>query len=170
MFKSNGFSLFELLVTIAILAIALAFAMPGFNHLIEEQRLRNATRELRNALDQTRETAVLKGQSISIVTHAGDWAQGWDLFIDSNHNGIRESPERLLSTHEALAHIRVLPDATSRNFVLYTPRGQSIQASGAFHSGHFVLCTSGNLAARIVINRAGRIRQESSADSSLCLR
>lgn len=168
MFKAKGFSLIELLVSISILAIALSYALPGFSRLAEDQRLQTATQELHSAMSQARETAVLSGRPISVAAQNGDWAQGWNLFYDSNNNGIREPSEQLLSTHEALVRITAHPDPTSRDYVHYTPRGQSIQPSGAFHSGHILLCASTHSAARIVINKAGRIRRETNATALPC--
>ncbi|AGI22826.1 methylation [Pseudomonas sp. ATCC 13867] len=170
MLKRTGFSLIELLVALAILAIALSIAAPGFGQLIEEHRLQVATQELQSALNQARATAALSGQPVSIAALEGNWAQGWTLFVDSNNNGVREPSEPLLSTHAALAHITVVPDATSLRYLHYTPGGYSIQPSGAFHSGHFVLCANTPSAARIVINRAGRIRREAGDANSLCPR
>ncbi len=170
MLKHNAFSLIELLVALAILTIALSIAAPGFGRLLEEHRLRVAAQELQSALNQARATAVLTGQPVSIAALDGNWAQGWVLFVDSNNNGTREPTEQLLATHAALSNITVIPDSTSRRYVHYTPGGYSIQPSGAFHSGHFVLCTSTQSATRIVINRAGRIRRESSETDPFCPR
>ncbi|WP_152220445.1 GspH/FimT family protein [Pseudomonas sp. SCB32] len=168
--KHNGLGLIELLVVLAVLAVALSLAVPGFGRLLEEHRLQVATQELHSALNQARTTAVLSGQPISIAALDGNWARGWTLFVDSNNNGVREPTEQLLSAHAALAHITVTPDSTSRRYVHYTPGGYSIQPSGAFHSGHFLLCASTLSASRIVINRAGRIRQESAEMDPVCPR
>lgn len=168
MFKPNGFSLIELLVTIAILAIALSFALPSFEALVTEQRLRAATQELHGALNQARQEAVLTRRSISIAAADDNWARGWSLFVDSNNNGIREPAEPMLAVHDSLQGVAVYPDATSRQYIHYTPGGNSIQPSGAFHSGRLLLCARSPLAFRIVINKAGRIRQESGNAAQLC--
>lgn len=168
MFKPNGFTLLELLITLAILAIILSIAVPGFSELIERNRLQAATHELRNALGHTREMAVLRQRPISIVATDRDWAKGWSIFVDDNNNGIQDAGETVLLVHPSLTGIRVQTDATSRRYIHYTPRGNSIQPSGAFHAGHLSLCGNTQSGYRIVINKAGRIREESGPTASLC--
>lgn len=53
----RGFTLIELIVTMAIMAIIVTMAAPSFSRLFEEQRLNQSTRALINQLAQARSQA-----------------------------------------------------------------------------------------------------------------
>ncbi|MNM89957.1 hypothetical protein D3C81_1022030 [compost metagenome] len=168
MLKTRGFSLVELLIVVSILTIALSFAAPSFGEFIAKQHIQTAFDSLNGAIHQARSTAALTGRPVSLVATAGDWAKGWSLFFDANNDGIRQAHEELISVHEALPNITVLPDTTTRRYIHYVPAGYSIQKSGAFHAGNLAICGKSSRGYKIVINRAGRIRHETAATSELC--
>jgi len=168
--RELGFTLVELLFTLAILAIALSIAAPNFSELLHNQRAGTATQELRNALDFARESAAHSGQPISIVAIDGDWAAGWEVFADSGNSGVRAPQHLPLAAHGPLGDISIRTDSTSRRYLHFTPRGNAIQANGAFHSGALTLCGTGRTSYRIVFNKAGRIRTEAGNTEDYCPR
>lgn len=97
-----GFSLLELMMTVAILSVIAAFAVPSFQTLIMLSRLSSEANELVAALGQARSEAIrmnrrtvlcratLSGGQVSTADgcSAGDGAwQGWMVFIDADSNG-----------------------------------------------------------------------------------
>ncbi|QRY81437.1 GspH/FimT family pseudopilin [Pseudomonas sp. PDNC002] len=166
--KDQGLSLIELLLTVAILAITLSLAAPGLSELLRNHRTSSTTHELRNALDFARETSVHTGQPISIAISGVDWSSGWEVFVDSDNRGTRNANTPPLAAHGPLAGVSVRTDSTSRRYIHFTPRGNSIQANGAFHSGSLTLCGEGQVSYRIVFNKAGRIRTESGTTEGFC--
>jgi prepilin-type N-terminal cleavage/methylation domain len=58
--KNNGFTLIELMVTIAVMAIIAMLAAPSFGDMIVRQNLKKSTNELIGVLNQTRAKAVLE--------------------------------------------------------------------------------------------------------------
>ncbi|WP_448679284.1 GspH/FimT family pseudopilin [Pseudomonas nicosulfuronedens] len=170
MAKDQGFTLVELLSTLAIIAIALSIAAPSFSEMLRNQRASAATQELRNALDFTRETAAHSGQPISIAANNGDWAAGWEVFVDPGNRGTRVQEQPLLAVHDPLTGISIRTDSTSRRFIHFIPRGNAIQPNGAFHAGTLTLCGEGRSSFRIVFNKAGRIRTEPGTTDDLCPR
>ncbi|MEP9318215.1 GspH/FimT family pseudopilin [Pseudomonas sp. LABIM340] len=168
--RELGFTLVELLFTLAILAIALSIAAPSFSELLHNQRASTATQELRNALDFARESAAHRGQPISIAATGGDWAAGWEVFADSGNSGVRAPQQPPLAAHGPLSGISIRTDSTSRRYLHFTPRGNAIQPNGSFHASTLTLCGAGRTSYHIVFNKAGRIRTEAGYTEDYCPR
>ena len=166
--RDRGFSLIELLFTLVILAIALAIAAPSFTDQLRNQRASSAAHDLRNALDFARESAVHSGQPVSVAVIGTDWASGWEVFADPDNLGTREPRAPPLSAHGPLAAIVIRADSTSRRYIHFTARGNSIQSNGAFHSGTLTICGEGRSSYRIVLNKSGRLRSEAGTTEDFC--
>lgn len=66
-----AFSLIELLVTLAVLAITLAIAVPGFTQLVRSQQVQGAAQELYALLLYTRSEAASRGRSVTLKPAQG---------------------------------------------------------------------------------------------------
>lgn len=73
---TGGFSLVELLITLAVAAILLTLAVPSFQDYMANQRVRSASADLVSALNLARSEAVKRAADVSVVPTAG-WANGW---------------------------------------------------------------------------------------------
>ncbi|MFU8819991.1 MAG: GspH/FimT family pseudopilin [Gammaproteobacteria bacterium] len=78
----RGFTLLELMVAIAVLAILATVGVPSFRDLIQNNRVTTQTNELVTALNFARAEAVKRGRTVRVtVTQA---APGWTatVFLD----------------------------------------------------------------------------------------
>ncbi|NAR36066.1 pilus assembly FimT family protein [Acinetobacter haemolyticus] len=64
--KNWGFTLIELMVVIAVLAIITTMAAPAFNNMVARQQLNAATRELVFAINQAKSQAALMKTTIAV--------------------------------------------------------------------------------------------------------
>lgn len=88
----RGFSLVELMVTIAIIAILLAVATPIIMSTIPRYRLRAAARELLINFKKAKLEAVKRNRNVVLAFTPGVGAQGGSylMFVDVNANNIYE--------------------------------------------------------------------------------
>lgn len=75
----TGFTLIELVVAIAILAIILGLAVPSMQSYILNQRVRNATFDLTSDLLYTRGEATKRNADVLIAATGGSWQNGWTI-------------------------------------------------------------------------------------------
>jgi len=73
---SRGFTLVELLVTLAVLAIVLGFAVPSFQNMVESNRVTSTTNNLVGLLNYARAEAMRYGRTVAVVPVDGDYAKG----------------------------------------------------------------------------------------------
>ncbi len=86
--KPKGFTLVELMVTIAIAAIVLGVAIPSFSSTIDSNRLTTHANELVTALNLARSEAIKRGVQVTVRNKGASthWESGWYVFVDSNGN------------------------------------------------------------------------------------
>lgn len=132
--EEQGFTLIELMVTIAVLAIILGIAVPSFTTQIRNSRSVTLGEEFNSALNYARSEAVKRGGLVSICasnaagTGCGDdWTNGWLAFVDaadetSNSVVVNE----LLRHWETLGNdlsVTVNRGGSAVNFVRFNPQG-----------------------------------------------
>ena len=68
--KHKGFTLIELMVTIAVMAIIAMMAAPSFGDMLQRQNLNKSTRELVATLNQARAKAALERREITVTLNS----------------------------------------------------------------------------------------------------
>ncbi len=65
--RSSGFTLIELMVTIAVLAIILGIAAPSISTQLANQRVKSTTSTLSNALKEAKVESILRRQNVTVI-------------------------------------------------------------------------------------------------------
>ncbi len=76
---SNGFTLVELLVVVAVFAIIATIAAPNLRTLFLENRATTQVNQLVEALNVARSEAVRRNQAVTLCRVGETWADGWAL-------------------------------------------------------------------------------------------
>lgn len=77
--QPRGFTLLELLIVMAIIAIVATLAAPSFNDVLERQRVRTVADTLRGSIDLARSEAVKRNTAIAVSRIDDNWNKGWQL-------------------------------------------------------------------------------------------
>lgn len=74
-----GFTLHELLITVAMLAVILGLAVPTMRTFILNQNVRNAAFDLTSSLLLARSEATKRNADVVIARAGAGWDQGWTI-------------------------------------------------------------------------------------------
>ncbi|MBK8187012.1 MAG: GspH/FimT family pseudopilin [Cellvibrio sp.] len=158
---SQGLSLIELLVTLSIISILLFVGLPSLSDIIKKNQLDTSTQDLLTAIQTTRTLAVMQHKR-AVLKANSDWSQGWELFIDDNDNGSRDTEEELLFTQGAIANLSIT-STNAMKTISFINTGESRQANGstggAFLAGNISICGKKNTKGyKLILARGGRSR------------
>lgn len=165
----SGFTLIELMVTIAIAAILATLAIPSFKEVINNSRLKSHSTAFYSSLLLARSEAIKRNGRVVLCksadgatcTTTGNWQQGWLIFADASNNGTRETSEAVIQKVAALSGDFVLKgNEKVVNYVSYSSTGATkFKGSEAFQAGTFTLCqraVSNGQSRSILISATGR--------------
>jgi type IV fimbrial biogenesis protein FimT len=137
----RGFTLIEVLVSLAILGILAALAAPSFSGSIKRQRVNSIKDDLIASMQTARSEAIRRGLNVFLIRSpatgscalatAPEFNCGWQLVVDANANNTADATEITNRIQESTV--------PSRYVVMHTAPGSSIrfnrwgQAQGTGH-------------------------------------
>lgn len=141
--SSRGFTLTEILVTLTLVAVLTAAAIPSFTPMLNRQRLIMATNDLNLAFTLARSEAIRRGVRVAVAPMvAQQWAEGWQVFVDTNNNGTFDEGEQLIQQFgPPHAGVTIAPKGSHLDEVVsYTDMGFARQPGGdGLALGHFIV-------------------------------
>lgn len=168
----TGFTLLELLFTLAILATLLGLALPDFRQLHRNTEMDIHARELAQLLELARVAAITRNSLVTLCRSttgdacAGRWQDGILVFVDYDGDRRIDADDEVIRYHqfngfEGEVRWRAFQN---RQYLQITPQGFT-----RYQNGNFTLCPADKnplYARQLIVNRSARLRfaQDSDAD------
>ena len=159
----NGFTLVELLVTIAIAALLMVVAVPAFVSFKQNSQLSDAVSNFIAGANAARANAMKQGTNTYLIPNsATGWRSGWMVFTDINWNQTYDAnADPVISTYEApdssIAISIPTTSSFSSGYLLFNGAGYPRLKNGGFGGGTLVM-SNATRSSSIIIDPAGRIR------------
>lgn len=104
--KTAGFTLVELMVTLAVMAVLVTLAAPSYNSFIRNQRVKTAAFDLMSSINFARSEAIKRNGDVGINA-TGDWTSGWKVKFDSDDDGDIDDDDDTLREQAAHSDIDI---------------------------------------------------------------
>ncbi len=164
-----GLTLIELLVTLSIVAILLAIAVPGFQDFFRRNRVDATASDLVTALNYARSEAIRRGARVTVCGSANPsaaspncedskWAQGWMVFQDGGTKGVIDGTDAaniLRVQGAAPGGVSIGAGGNVKKSVSYAASGMGEGLS----NDTFTIC-HGAYGKKVILNSTGRVRVE----------
>lgn len=165
MTRAYGFTLIELMVTLSIMAILMAIALPNFQSFIQNSRMTTQANNFITALMLARSEAVKRGSTVTVCSSTNgmacsglsNWENGWLVFVDADGDGVVDAGDLPVQAGQPLAGGNTLKSGRAATRVTYSGNGFT-----AGFNDTFSLCDSRGAAfsRRILLSNQGRVRIE----------
>ena len=166
---ANGFTLVEMLMVMALMAVTTALALPSFNHVLERQRTGTTIHLMTTALSSARHAAIKHARPTQLCPatdngrciDSSDWSQAISLHLLDN-SGSPVADPLLATAFPAPESIRIISSA-GRKTVRFQADGRAAGSNIKLH-----VCTRGRVVGEITVNNWGRIRSASTPGTQTC--
>ena len=143
--KNRGFTMIELMITVTVLAILTAVALPFYGSFTAGQRIKAASFDMISQLTLVRSEAVKRNSNVTITATTGtDWKSGWTVWTV-----LPDSTTLTLSQQGTLAGLSIdcwsgSTASTCPASITYANNGQLTASSPSFRIFNTSNTTSAN--------------------------
>ena len=144
--NDNGFTIVELMVTLAVAAILLGLATPSFRDMLANNRLTGTATQLLGSLNLARGEAIKRNGLVTVSSTSGtsDWTAGWTVSVGAE----------ILRSNDAVRGGQTVSGTVSS--LQFNGRGAVVGGS----TPNLDVCDgrSGETGRRIEVERTGRVQ------------
>lgn len=178
--RARGFTLIELMVTVAVAAVLLSLAAPSFTSFQRNSELTSFANSMVATVNATRSEAIKRGRYAMLVPNDNaNWSSGWRAFVDMDRTQAYNAADVLVFSREAPpAYLSITANGTaaaSPPYIMFDASGYATSKGSGFSSLAFNVVrndvSGASVAAqtrRIIISNTGRARACSPATDASC--
>ncbi|MEO0344927.1 MAG: GspH/FimT family pseudopilin [Pseudomonadota bacterium] len=131
--RQRGYTILELMMTIAVIAVIAGFAVPSFLSTMNANRIVTDNNELISTLAFARSEAIKRGQRVTLCPSAdqascatsGGWEQGWIAFLDPTGFGTVDTGEEVLRVWDGLEGTTVRAAGSFSTWISFVGSGET---------------------------------------------
>lgn len=162
--RGRGFTLVELVVVLAMIAIMASLAGPSFVQFLRNSELRTVTSDFVSSLNTARAEAIRRGIRTFVEPLDGtSWQSGWRVYLDLDGDNTFTNGDEVVFERPALPP-SVQLDTTNTTltfgglvYVSFAPSGFPRQTNGALLSGNLTV-SNGYEGRAVMLGEGGRAR------------
>ncbi|MGH1373241.1 MAG: GspH/FimT family pseudopilin [Cellvibrionaceae bacterium] len=143
----SGFTLVELLITVAIISITLAMAVPNFTSLVNSNAIASQTNHFSSAIGAARSEAITRNTSVIMCkrnnlscSNGAQWESGWIIFADNDGDDTLDSGEELRYIDALRDNYTLRPSVATLNWLRFQSDGKVSSNLTTFSGVTFRLC------------------------------
>jgi len=131
--KQNGFTIYELMITMLIIGIILTLGIPNLAEFTQNSRLTATSNDLHSSFQLARSEAARSKANITICASAnsldpaavcgGTFNDGWVIFEDTNGDLVHDAGEAVLRSHPPVASGIVVTANAGANYFAFAGTG-----------------------------------------------
>ena len=136
--EAKGFTLIELMVTVALVAILMAVAVSSMTTFQRNAQLTSFSNTLLSAINAARGEAMKRGKSAMVVPVDGsNWSSGWVVFVDLDRSQafIETSDFTILKREAPPSYLEITATGTaaaSPPYIMFDASGYAKTKAGGF--------------------------------------
>lgn len=171
-----GFTLMELLVTMTVVGILMAIAVPSYRYVTTANRASSEINALLGDVQMARGEAIKEGQFVSICAStdgvacagAAAWNTGWIVFTDAAPLGTREAADTIVKVQRAFSGSDALNSnhgITALTFnregiVVNLGQGFTFTLNDSSNNAQYTRCLSGTIVGALSTQVGGKVTAE----------
>ena len=143
MLKHRGFTLIEVMVVVAIVAILVKLAAPSFKGIIQSNNMKGTVNSFISDMRLARSEAVRRGGSVVMCRSSNPeaatpscgsgstvgWESGWIVFQDLNNDGGYDAGEPVLKVQGPITAVNTIAESGAATLFQFTATGR-LKANG----------------------------------------
>jgi type IV fimbrial biogenesis protein FimT len=171
--RALGFTMIEMLMTIAIAAILTSLAIPSFRYITNSNRIASELNGLLGDLQLARAEAIKEGRTVTVCesddglncTNSNDWRGGWIVFSDPTNVGIYDLGETYIRKQKPFSGTDTFVASNNRSVISFNREGYAVgmPANGTLLTLHDSTNTD-SWTRCLVVNFSGQMTSERAGD------